>query len=470
MTSCSEKSIESNDCSDFNSVFSLIDTDGDGLTDCEETTAIDNPNTISKPITITDPHNPFNGVLDTVINVGGALNESLVSIAKTNDGGFVCVGFTQSNNGDIDDFKGGNDFWLLKYDNKISLEWSMNYGGTKEEIASRVIQVNDGGFVMVGYSKSNDIDLEVNHGQKDIWVVKINAIGDIIWTKTYGFEGDEEGLSVIETKEGGLLVCGYIDVTASGGKGNDLMMRQHGVGDIWALKLDENGNLEWRRYFGGSNNDRAYDVVQSADDGFLIAGTSESEDFDISKPNGSYDYWLVKLSKAGKLLWEKSYGGSEIDDCYRILPVENNNFLLIGNTFSLTGSGIVNKGYSDIWILKIDAQGQIVWQKTYGGSAFDSAVSGCMTKKGDYVISGNSRSRDKDLDENKGQNDIWVFKIDTNGEIIWNKIIGGKGFDIANDVVELNDYSLIVVGESNSKDQDISNNKGYSDGVIIKIK
>jgi len=467
---CTDRMDEVKDCNDFESAFSLTDTDGDGLTDCEETSSVDNPNTELKPIGMTDPNNPFNGVLDTFINKGGSLNESFKSVVKTIDGGFVVLGFTQSQNGDIVGARGSNDFWVLKYDMYQNLEWSKIYGGTNEDIAARIIQLSDGSYALTGFSKSDDIDLNNNKGQKDVWVMRISETGDIMWSKSYGFTGDEEGLSIIENKNGDLVVCGYIDVTASGGKGNDFRFRQHGVGDIWVLKLNSNGDKIWRRYFGGTNNDRAYDLIQAEDGGYLVAGTSESEDFDISKPNGSYDYWLVKLSEDGNMLWEKSFGGEEIDDCLKIVAVENNNFLLIGNTFSYNQNGINNKGYSDAWLVKIDSKGNILWQNTYGGSAFDAATSAFYGKKGEYIIVGNTRSKDKDLSDNKGQNDIWVFKTDKNGKMIWNRNYGGSGIDIANDVIELNNYALIVIGESNSKEQDVSDNKGYSDAVILKIR
>ncbi|MEN8194250.1 MAG: hypothetical protein ABFS12_15625 [Bacteroidota bacterium] len=417
--------------------------------------------------------NPFEGILEKSISIGGTLNESIQSIVATDDGGFICAGYSQSDDAlDFPATKGENDYLILKFDSDFNQEWSKMYGGTGDDQAKKIIQTSDGGYALCGYTKSDDFDVEENNGQRDFWILKLNAAGAIQWKRSIGFMGDDESFSIIQTQDGGFFTCGYLDVTASGGQGNDDGKKNpnHGVGDIWGVKLDAVGNKVWRRYFGGSNNDRAYDVIETSNSDFIIAGKAESTDYDINDPKGSYDMWIVKVSVQGDLIWEKSFGGTDIDVCYQIINSGDGNYMLVGDTRSTDIDITTNNGYSDIWVIKMSDQGDKIWQKTYGGSSFDSAASIYMTDTNDFVIAGNSRSNDIDLDENKGQNDIWLFKINTSGTLIWQKTFGGTMIDKAYDVIENSDNHLIAVGESSSNDYDINENNGFTDALIIEIK
>lgn len=413
----------------------------------------------------------FQGVIEKAIVLGGSSNETLQSIAKTNDGGFICVGNTRSDDGDIVQAPyGDNDYWVLKFDSNTVLEWSKVLGGSDEDMAQEIIQTNDGGYVISGYSKSSNFDVSENNGQKDIWIVKLGANGTLLWQKPMGFLGDDEAFSIIETNDGGLFTVGYLDVTASGGQGNDDGNKNinHGVGDIWGIKLDTNGNIVWRRYFGGSNNDRGYSVVETDDANFIIAGVAESTDFDITNPKGGYDIWAIQVSSLGNLMWEKSFGGAEIDNCFSVIPTADGNFFLVGDTRSSDQDITQNNGFSDIWLIKIAADGNMIWQKNYGGSSFDSSKAIYNTEDGNYIIAGNSRS--DDVVENKGQNDVYLIKIDPNGSILWQDTFGGSAIDVANDLIETSDNAIIVVGDTNSDDFDFDTNNGFTDAFILKIK
>src|SRR5690606_36670378 len=197
--------------------------------------------------------------------------------------------------------------------------WSKTYGGSNDESAARITKTNDGGFLLSGYTTSNDGDVSGNEGFQDYWIVKIDAAGSILWEENFGFAGSDQAFKAFQTSDGGYFVTGFFDVSASGGAGNDLqrgMGTLHGVGEFWGIKLDANGVKQWRRYFGGTNNDRSYDAWETEDGGFLMTGTSESIDFDKIDPKGSYDNWAVRLTATGDLIWTKSFGGSEIDNSY----------------------------------------------------------------------------------------------------------------------------------------------------------
>ncbi len=408
----------------------------------------------------------------TITTLGGAGNESGKSIVKTSDGGYAILGYTQSMDGDITNKQNTSfDYWLLKFSATHQLEWQKTYGGSDEDRGNDIIQTNDGGFAILGFSKSADSDVSANNGLTDFWFTKLDITGKVIWEKSFGFSGVDTGISCIQTNDDGFLLIGIIDVTASGGEGNSksFSAKRHAGGDFWVIKLDALGVKQWSKYYGGTFTDTPSGIVQTQDNGYIIIGFSDSSDVDISNNKGSYDFWAVKISELGNLIWERSYGGSEIDEAWDIINSGNGNYLIVGNTRSNDKDVSLNKGASDLWLIKINDNGDIVWEKVLGGSSFDAGRSVSKTQDNGFIISGNSRSTDGDLKENKGQNDAWVIKIDANANIIWQKTIGGSGIDLVYDAVELNNNSIIAVGESNSSNQDIVKNQGFTDLLIIQI-
>ena len=411
--------------------------------------------------------------IDFVKTLGGVKNESAKTIIKTSDGGYAIFGHTQSMDGDVINKSNESfDYWLLKFDQNSTLQWQKTYGGTDNDRGSDIIQTSDGGYAVIGFSKSNDGDITENAGANDFWVSKLNASGTISWQKSFGFLGTDNGISLIETNDNGYLLIGDLDVSASGGEGNSksLTSKKHAGGDYWAIKINALGEKQWSKFYGGTFTDTPNDILQTKDNGYLIIGSSDSNDVDIKDSKGTYDFWVVKISETGTLLWEKSFGGSKIDQAYAITSSDDGNYIIVGNTRSNDLDVSNNNGIADFWVIKIAPSGELIWEKTYGGSSFDAARSITKTQDGNFIISGSSRSADGDLTKNNGQNDAWVLKIDTNGNLKWQKSIGGSDIDLAFDAVELDNKTIIVVGESNSSNLDIPENKGFSDLLIFKIK
>lgn len=405
-----------------------------------------------------------------VKTLGGSVNESGRSVINTSDGGYIVAGYTQSIDGDIETTQNTiqYDFWVLKFNASDNLQWQKTYGGSKDDKAFKIIKTSDNGFAIVGYGKSADGDVETNEGFDDVWVLKLDSNGTIVWKKTTGFSGADQGFSIIQTSDGGYFIGSILDVTASGGLGNSKKAAKHAGGDYWGIKLNTNGDIAWRKYFGGTNTDTCYDVAE-ATDGYLLIGSSDSNDVDIKNNKGSYDFWVVKVDKSGKLLWEKSFGGTEIDEARAITKANDGNFIIVGDTRSSDKDISQNNGGADLWVIKITSQGELLWQKNYGGSSFDVGRSIKKTLNGDFLISGSSRSADNNF-INKGQNDALIMKIDTDGNLLWQKTVGGTEIDFCYDAVELTNGDIIAVGESSSNNQDITTNKGFSDLLIIKLK
>ena len=409
--------------------------------------------------------------VEVIQTFGGTLNEVAQSVIATNDGGFAVLGHVQSSNGDVTDKSDESfDFWLLKFDSAAQLEWSKTYGGSADDRGRSLIQTQDGGFALLGYTSSTDGDVSMNNGSRDFWLIKTDRQGTLSWQKSYGFSGADEGIQIIESTDNHFLLAGIIDITASGGQGNfGRNTTRHAGGDYWVLKVTQtSGDVIWSRFFGGSFTDTPNGIVENASGEFIIAGSSDSDDVDITGNKGSYDFWVVKTGSDGNMIWEKSFGGSEIDEARGIVSSNDGNYVMVGDTRSSDQDVSVNNGAADLWVTKISDAGNIVWEQSIGGSNFDVPRSIKRTLDGGFIISGSSRSSDGSVASNQGQNDAWVVKISSTGQLVWEKTFGGSEIDFGYDAAELSDGSVVLVGETNSSDGNVQENKGFTDLLIIK--
>jgi hypothetical protein len=410
--------------------------------------------------------------IDFITTLGGSKNESAQAIINTTDGGYAILGHAQSMDGDVTTKSNESyDYWLLKYDATNQLEWQKTYGGSADDRGADLIQTSDGGYVIVGKSKSNDFEVSENAGFDDFWVVKLDSNGSVYWENSFGFAGSDVPYSIIQTNDDGYLLTGVLDVSASNGQGDrNSILSRHAGGDYWVIKLNSNGVKQWSKYFGGSFTDTAYDAIQTEDNGYIIVGSSDSNDVDITNNKGTYDFWIIKISATGNLVWEKSFGGSEIDEAHAISKSADGNYLIVGDTRSSDLDISQNNGAADLWVIKITPEGTLLWEKSLGGSNFDVGRSISKTQDNGFIISGSSRSTNASFSSNKGQNDAWVIKLNSGGDLEWQKTIGGSEVDFFYDAVELNDQTVVAVGDSNSSNEDIYENKGFTDLLILKLK
>ncbi len=404
---------------------------------------------------------------------GGSGDDTPRSVIQTADGGYAILGFSDSTDGDLAIKNlNVNDYWLLKLDVNGNIEWQNNYGGSGDDRGQQIIQTADGGYAVTGYAESDDGDGSNNEGFHDNWVLRLDASGNMLWEKSFGFSGHDHSYDIVETEDGGFFFSGFLDVTSSNGEGatdKGLNQSAHGVGEFWGTRIDSDGNIIWRKFFGGTNNDRSFGVVNAIDGGFILTGASESDDFDISSAKGSYDFWVVKVNKNGGLEWERSFGGTGIDQAHDIVLTNDSAYVIVGNTFSNDTQVTRNNGESDIWLIKISDAGELLWQQSYGGTAFDAAHGVNLTSDGGFIIAGNSKSHDGDASENFGENDVWFIKTDANGNIEYQRSFGGTNLDFGYDVVESADGSIILVAETSSADFPEIEHKGGIDMVVIKV-
>jgi hypothetical protein len=237
------------------------------------------------------------------------------------------------------------------------IEWQKCLGGSWDDYATSVQQTFDGGFIVTGWTYSTDGLVTGNHGACDVWVVKMDAAGNPQWEKTYGGSGSDFAYYILQSADSGYIVAG-ISTSTDGD-----LTENKGLDDVWVLKLDATGNIEWQRSLGGSNYDDAYSVIETPGGGFVFAARSASSDGDVSTNHGGYDYWIFKLDGVGNLMWEKSFGGTHDDKAHSIDIAAANGFIISGYSDSDDGDLTENHGLIDYWVIKLDSNGNLLWQK-----------------------------------------------------------------------------------------------------------
>ena len=352
------------------------------------------------------------------------------------------------------------------------IEWQRSYGGSQSDGSIYMETTNDGGYIFVSYCESDDGDVSgINRGLDDYWIVKTGTYGAIQWNKTFGGSEYDWPHFVKQTNDGGYIVAG-----CSNSADMDLYDCNHGglhawIWDYWIIKLNSNGDFDWSHCYGGHAEDKAYSLLQTPDNGYLIAGSAKSDDGDVTGHIGNYDYWIVKTTPDGQIEWEKSYGGSQWDGWnMKILATSDGGYIVGGSSESSDGDVTGNWGDFDIWIVKLTSDGDITWQKNYGGYGWDRFMSMVLSPDGGYVIAGTTESHNSgDVGKNHGGFDAWVFKTSPDGNLVWKSCLGGSGNDGFTGIVVDNDTNYILSGYTESNNFNVSGNHGDYDNWLVKL-
>jgi len=415
--------------------------------------------------------------------IGGSQHEKVFATRQTSDGGYVFAGSTHSVF--IDDIFMGHhgsttraDYWILKTDSSGSLQWTKSFGGNEEDIAYDIQQTQDGGYIMTGTSGSNNGDVTDHHGYEgsgDCWVTKLDAAGNLQWKKSFGGVGHDESRAIIITNDGNYLIAG------SSYSMDSYLNDHHGppsTSDGWIIKIDPNGNLMWSKSLGGTNHDVFNDVKQTPDGGYILVGHSRSNDGDVTGNHGPYPYpyddvWVVKVDANGNLQWQKSIGGSFNDLGNSIQLTSDGGYIIAGESMSSDGDVSAHFGdpaslypYSDFWVVKLNSFGNIEWEKSLGGNNFDIAKKIKITPDGGYIVFGETASLDGQITEHFGGTDFydyWLVKLDSAGDIQWQKSLGGVRQESAGDILVFNNNNFLVAGYSTS------NSFSVNDALIYKL-
>ena len=394
---------------------------------------------------------------------GSGLDEAYCS-KQTSDGGFIIAGHTRSNNGDVFGNHGGYDAWLIKLNPAGSVEWKRCYGGSGDEWCHSVEQTVDGGYIFAGLTYSNNFDVSGNHGDSDAWVVKVDSSGIIQWQKCLGGSQTEVARCVIQTEDGGYSVVCRTNST------NGEITVAKGGHDFWVVKLDETGQIEWQKSYGGTWDDNPHFIRQTTDGGYILTGETFSINGDVqSDQHGDGDYWVVKLSSTGELEWERALGGSFSDIGQEVIQTSDGGYMVLGHASSGNWDMTIHYGGFDIWLLKLSPDGEIEWQKTLGGSDQDRSGSVLELEEGGFIVSGSTESTDGDINNNAGWADFWLVRLDNTGQILWERTFGGTLSEITRSMNLCLDVGMLLSGITFSNDGDVSGNHGSSDIWVVKL-
>jgi len=332
----------------------------------------------------------------------GANNALLVS-----DGGYLMVGYTDAYG------YGNNDVQIIKTDAYGSKEWSRVYGGKKDDYGWGVTESFDKGFVITGETFS------FGSGQNDIYVIKIDSLGNKIWDNFFGGLGQEVGYAISNHNDGGYLIAGQ---TQSYGKGSS---------DGIILKINPDGKKEWEKYYGGKGFDSFNSILKDDKDNYIISGSSRSF------AEGGSQAWIVNVNLDGYLIWENTYGNTGNNVFNMVKKIPKTGYILIG-----TSSSFFSKGKSDILMMQIDSTGNKQWLNYFGGE--DNDFGYAITRSSDmgYAIVGETASY------GNGKNDIWIIKTDRSGKKLWDSHLGGSGFDSGRSIDQTPDGGYLISGTS----------------------
>lgn len=403
------------------------------------------PKTESTPVPVPTPTPSMPTLNPWGATYGGSLRDYGAAIRQTSDGGHIVVAYSASTDVSGLTNHGLDDAYILKLDSQGDVEWQKMLGGSDNDFFTAVRETADGGFVFAGTANSPVVDEISNHGGSDVWIVKLNHSGELLWQKMFGGSGPDNAQTISETADGGFVVAGgsaSTDIPENTNHGND---------DVYVLRLDQDGNLIWQTLIGGSMGEAASAVQPTPDGGFLVVASSMSTDIKGLANRGGMDVVVIKLKADGSLDWKVNAGGNNDDYAFSAALMPDGSLIVAGNSNSTDIAGNPPKGENDIYVLKFDGFGTLQWQKLLGGSKNEMGCSVIPSFDGGCVVVGGSASTDiAGLTANGGSADAYIAKLDSAGAMVWQKLFGGSGADMAYGVIEIQDHSLLAVGISGS--------------------
>jgi hypothetical protein len=329
------------------------------------------------------------------------------SVQVLGDGGYIIAGTTESYGA------GELDFYLVRTDSEGNMLWNRTYGGPGFEQCSSVQVTGDGGYIIAGSTNSFGADT-------DAYLVRTDSEGNMLWNRTYGGPKTDAASSVQVTSDGGYIIAGN---TRSFGMG----------GDVFLVKTDSDGRMLWNRTYGGPNADYGKSVHQTRDLGYIVAGDSTEEG------TFKYESYLVKTDSEGRMLWNRTYGGPKSNMGRSVHETSDGSYIICGDLDPLRAIG-----YTDVYLFKTDSEGNMLWNRTYGGPRADIGSLALMTGDGGYVIvsSTNSFRTFDDMD-------VYLVKTDSEGNMLWNRTYGGSEGEanFGHSVQETGDGGYIIAGE-----------------------
>ena len=345
---------------------------------------------------------------------GGVRSQDGQSVVQTKDGGFVIAGTYEQ--ADLT-----TDFYVFKIDTLGKVVWSKTYGEAGSyDYARSIILTDDGGFVVAGETDSYG-PADPDGNICNFWIIKLDALGNKVWDRVYGGPQPDGAMQVIQTDDSGYAVCGYThNLDAMGMK---------------VYRLDTSGGIIWEKTFTDNDALVAYSIGTTSDGGFIMAGNSSP----ATGTNGDPDYVIIKMDSSGNVQWSKRYGDSSHEFARSVIQTTDGGYIVAGHK----GESFFPEGNADAWILKLDAAGEIQWSQLYGGSGYDCAYSILEVTPGEYVFAGEIQPT---VNGRLGLPNAWAVKIGAYGAVEWNKNYGDTKYNAAYDIAPRMDGGFVLAG------------------------
>ena len=401
--------------------------------------------------------------------LGGTANDTATAILATTDGGYIIAGNTFSTDGDV---SGTNtlsqDIWVVKLTSAGTVAWKKTFGGSKDDHVNAITAGPDGSFVLTGITNSSDGDMSDFHTMYSgyynyLWLFKLSSTGDVIWKQYMDTGRWNYAYAIVQNPAGGYTISGaYFCGGCQSGN------------DFYVATFDEAGNrIGSSTWPGGRGDDRAYAITYASGGGYLAAGWGNStslswDSFTSANNRGGFDIWL-KRSGPNDYYWIKTFGGSGNEYSTAVAATTDGGFIVAGYTTSTDGDVLGNHGGKDAWVFKVNKDGTIVWQKTLGGSANDVANAILLTANGDILVAGSTTSTDGDVAGNHGNEDGWVVKLSAAGNLLWQKTLGGSANDGALAITQSANGQYVLAGYTASTDGDVAGNHGQADYWVVNL-
>lgn len=401
----------------------------------------------------------FEKISSAITTLGGSQTDMAQSIISLSDGSIILTGYTQSDDGVFDGMRIGDfDIFVVKLSRSGDIEWIRVFGESELDQGYSVTETSDGGIVISGKSF---------RGSWNSVILKLDSAGNLIWEKAFS---SSSGESIDATDDGGVIVTGFTASDEGVFEGLNL-----GKADIYIMKLNGNGDVQWVRNYGGSEGDVGYKILQTSDGGFLLAGYVYSSDGDLEgiKESRYMDLFLMKTDSEGNILWTNLFENDEpylvASDISDIAETKQESYRY---TYSDCKAGdSLGSSICRFHLFQFSADGDMEWRRTYQGSEGESAHAMVVTSDGGTILTGNTSSTDGDFSgvENKGSSDILVMKTDANGDVEWIQNYGGSSGERGEAITQLPDGSFAVSGFEFSNDGDFRGmNRGVADIFVIK--
>jgi hypothetical protein len=364
---------------------------------------------------------------------GPETNEGGIVI-PTNDHGFLVV---------ASEMGFGWDGLVVKLNSDGDVQWQHIFGGNTDDELVCGIQTSTGEYLLAGYTRYHDIE--------DVWVIKLSDTGQLLWERTYGGTDGEWAYDIREGLGGSHIIAAY-SRSADGDVGGN-----NGGGDIWLFAINDMGDIQWSRAYGGSSTDMPGKLIPQENGNLFLLGTTNSTDGDVSFNHGGWDAWGLWLSATGELISERTYGDT--------LNEGFNDALLLGNGHYMVAGGLsTNDGLSDAWLVELDSNWGLVGEWTYGGTGSEGF--GCIRQHpgGGFALLGTTSSSDGDVvGYHGGWYDAWLVRVSDSGELLWQRPMGGTGDDRGGSMSVLPDGGYIMCALSNSSNGDVASSvhSGY---------